>query len=880
MDHLSVALLRTDGLGRLLYSNQVARHVLGYTTQELDRMQVQDILQWKEHGKVVEADAAGNYQAYSETAILTTARGNMLTCSVEIVQQPGETGDQAALYFFVPPAAVPESSQEHQSPEQYRLLFQKSPIPMWIYDIDSLRFMEVNQAAIEAYGYSRDEFLSMTILDIRPEKEKQRLLANIRSLVRTRETTNQSWKHRRKDGTQVFVNIRSNRFVFEGREARLVLAHDITQSIVAEEALKTSNERYRLATQASYDAIWDADLRNQTISWGEGFSSIFGYQISGHFTDARIWENNIHPEDREEVLKKHYEMVADKRALEWTDQYRFIRADGSIAWVTDRGLILRDEKGTAYRIVGAMRDITEQKYQEDIYALELKVFEESASPDTDFRKVVDDLMLGIERVHPGMKGSLVLLAHDDTIRHFSGPGLPAAYLDQLNGLAIGPEAGSCGTAMYLKQAVIVSDIETNPLWTDGRVLARSYGLRACWSVPIINSAGKVLGSFAIYYDRPKSPGQKEWNTILRISNLIRILMENHQAVEQIKVANQRYNTVAEASHDLIWDWNMETGEIYRDPTGLQRVYGITDNEIIRRYEDWLDRVHPDDRQKLENKLAEMLRSKTEGGFDMEYRYLHQSGEYVHIYDRGYLMLNKSGEPARLIGASQNISMRKHLEQQLLDEERTRQKEISRTMIDTQEKERADIGKELHDNINQVLTTTKLYLELADADEKMKSGLLRKSSENIMRVINEIRHLSRSLMPPSLGDIGLVDSVADLAESINVTKRLKLTFSHDDLEEGMLEDNKKLMIFRIIQEACTNILRHAAATSAWIDMKVRKQLLEISIRDNGCGFHPEATKKGSGLYNIKNRVYLFDGAFRVDSAPGCGSELLIKIPITQ
>src|SRR4029077_5969935 len=114
-------------------------------------------------------------------------------------------------------------------------------------------------------------------------------------------------------------------------------------------------------------------------------------------------------------------------------------------------------------------------------------------------------------------------------------------------------------------------------------------------------------------------------------------------------------------------------------------------------------------------------------------------------------------------------------------------------ISTQEKERTEISKELHDNVNQVLTTTKLYLDLAIANPQLKDELITKSSKNIISAITEIRKLSQSLMIPSLEDLGLVDSIEDLVESINATKKIYVVFVHRDVDEAVLDENQKLTL---------------------------------------------------------------------------------------
>jgi signal transduction histidine kinase len=233
---------------------------------------------------------------------------------------------------------------------------------------------------------------------------------------------------------------------------------------------------------------------------------------------------------------------------------------------------------------------------------------------------------------------------------------------------------------------------------------------------------------------------------------------------------------------------------------------------------------------------------------------------------------------RLIGAAQDISERKRLEKELLQAELDYQRLLHQATVDSQEKERAEIGKELHDNVNQVLTTTKLYLDLATTDPGLRDELIRKSLQNINDVIQEIRHLSRSLMDPSIGDLGLLASIDDLIGNIHLTKQLQIKLEADDAVEDCLDANQKLTVFRIIQESLNNVLRHARATEVRISiLKLNNQLL-LTIRDNGIGFGVGVTKKGAGLKNIQNRIYLINGSLNVKSHPGEGCIIQLQFPI--
>ena len=760
-----------------------------------------------------------------------------------------------------------------QSEQLYRLLFENNPLPAWIFDVDSLQFLEVNQAAIEFYGYSRDEFLSMKISDIRPKEEITVLKEGPGRIKENKKQLQRIWQHCKKNGEIIYVEIRASHFFYDNRPARLIIINDVTAKVKAEASLKKSNERYRLATRASFDAIWDVDIQTDTINWSEGYEALFGHKLKNEEAPRSSWTDYIHPGDKDRMIRLNQDALKDISQNFINSEYRFIRADGSIAYIIDRGIIIRDENGNPLRMVGAMRDITEQKYQQDIQLLELKIFEISATPGIPFSDVITNLLQGIDAIHPGMYSSVLLLMKDNTIKNLAGPRLPQEYLQMIDGLTIGPVAGSCGTAMYRKEPVIVSDIDHDPLWAPYLPIAQRFGLKACWSVPIIRGNGDVIGSFAIYYHRPKSPSENEWNTILRLRNFIRLLLENNISLEEIKKSNERYDIVTNATHDMIWDWSLETNELYRDPKGLRNVYGYSSNEPIKHIDNWLKQVHPEDIRKVQNAISNVVQAAEENIFEVEYRFKKEDGSYVHIYDRGYLLRNTEGKVYRMIGAAQDITERKKLECELVDQ----QKAISQASINIQEKERTEISKELHDNVNQVLTTTKLYLDLATTNPELKDELIIKSSKNIISAIDEIRQLSQSLMIPSLGDLGLVDSIEDLVENINATKKITAVFLCEEIDENILNENQKLALLRIVQEALNNIVKHAEATETIIELLIKGQIINLIIKDNGKGFEPTSVKNGAGLNNIRNRVYLLNGTLTLDTQPGKGCALVVELP---
>jgi signal transduction histidine kinase len=216
-------------------------------------------------------------------------------------------------------------------------------------------------------------------------------------------------------------------------------------------------------------------------------------------------------------------------------------------------------------------------------------------------------------------------------------------------------------------------------------------------------------------------------------------------------------------------------------------------------------------------------------------------------------------------------------QQSVEQEMQMHKQLIQASIDRHEKERQEIGKELHDNINQHLTTNRLYLEMArDKVTGESFEIINLVHQGLSDIIKELRQLSQSLVPTALGDIGLIESVQEICNSLKRTHKGSINFFHRHFNEKQLSDNQKLMFFRIVQEQVNNILRHADADTIQIRLQSDAEYITLSVTDNGKGFDSSNYKKGFGLINIINRAGLFNGKVEVNTSPGKGCAITVFI----
>jgi PAS domain S-box-containing protein len=267
-------------------------------------------------------------------------------------------------------------------------------------------------------------------------------------------------------------------------------------------------------------------------------------------------------------------------------------------------------------------------------------------------------------------------------------------------------------------------------------------------------------------------------------------------------------------------------------------------------------------------------------FDCEIINYTKSGHKYWIHMQGQPMLDDKGNCERFFAIETDITERKLLENKLKEERITKQEEITEAVLTAQEHERSDIGKELHDNVNQILGATKLYIEMAKADNEKKDVYLDEACGHLLNSIEEIRKISKRLVPQSMGLIGLGNSIKILVDDLLEIHPVNIQFNEEGIENADLDEKMQLNIFRIVQEQVNNILKHSAATRAVITLKKQNNEICLYISDNGKGCDMNKRKKGVGIRNILSRVELYKGSLAIESKPGQGYELKVVLPLNS
>jgi PAS domain S-box-containing protein len=367
------------------------------------------------------------------------------------------------------------------------------------------------------------------------------------------------------------------------------------------------------------------------------------------------WQAGVHPDDLGQHLEKWRASVATGEPFE--NEVRYRRADGDYRWFVVRAVPLRDMNGTIRKWYGVSTDIDHRKRTEALLAGEKRILEMVARGDS-LGHVLDGLCRLVEEQAPNVLAT-ILLVDGDRLRHGGAPSLPKAYADAVDGTAIGPTAGSCGTAAYRAQQVIVSDIATDPLWTEYRDLALPHSLRACWATPILSSDGSVIATFAMYYREPRSPSRSEQDIVEQISHVAGIAIQRKLDEDKLRDSEDKWRAVFENNPIMFFVVDAAETVVSVNPSGAEQL-GYTIEELVGR--SVLDLFYVADREAVSKHIAACFEHLGHAR-SWELRKVHKDGRMIYVRETARAMRRTGRAPIVLV-VCEDITERKRAEEAL------------------------------------------------------------------------------------------------------------------------------------------------------------------------------------------------------------------------
>lgn len=436
------------------------------------------------------------------------------------------------------------------------------------------------------------------------------------------------------------------------------VTQDITENRKIREALSASLEKLNSLIQTVDGIVWEADAETFQFTFiSNQVENILGYTAGEWLSDPDFWTNHIYPDDRLQAL--NYCVAQTKLKQNHTFDYRMVKSDGSIVWIRDLvSVIVQKDKPTLVR--GIMVDVTEDKLLSDLDHLEKRVLELNSKSDVETETLLLEYILGLEKLFPKMKCS-VLRVKGNRLYNWVTPSLPEPYVRTINNFEIGPLIGSCGASAYLKQKVIVADIETDPRWVAFKHLLLPYGLRSSWSYPLIDSENNVIAVLGIYHDVSKIPSDIESSVVERTVAIFNMILENRMKTSKIQESNLLITQGQELANFGTWQWDI-TENIVTWSDVLYKIYGVDPSNFTATFESYLSMLHPDDKGRVADLIQTVLETHKDVIF--EERVIRPDGEQLILKSWGRLVFDEEGKPVKMIGACLDITKAKSTQEKL------------------------------------------------------------------------------------------------------------------------------------------------------------------------------------------------------------------------
>ena len=623
--------------------------------------------------------------------------------------------------------------------------------------------------------------------------------------------------------------------------------------------LEHAYRRFQSIAHATNDAIWEWNLQTSEVWWNEGLRNLFGYAPETIGKDATWWYEHIHPADRERVVTGIHAVI-DAGRVPWSDEYRYLRADGSYAYVFDRGSVLHDDHGKPLMMMGAMVDITDLRQSETRYRILTEV-----SPQIVWMADAAGMITYCNRYWYDYTG----LSESETLGDGWLQAIDADYREELG--QAWHHAARSGELWYVEIPF-------------RRAADDMYRWYLATGKPILNDQGTIESWIGTAID----------------------IHERKQATETVRMYEERLRLALESAYVGTWDFYPLTGVLKWDDQ-CKALFGLAPEAHID-YQVFLDGLHPDDRQQTDAVVQQSLAPESGGNYDIEYRTVGiDDGVERWIQAKGRAIFNDAGQAIRFIGTVLDVTQRKQLEadreQAFAREQAARQQAEDANRL--KDEFLATVSHELRTPLTAILGWVQLLQRRSDDEKRRERALatIEQSARAQLQLIEDILDVSRIITGKIRLDVGSVEPIDVIEAALEAVKpaaenkQIRLQAVLDPKAGPVLGDANRLQ--QIIWNLLANAIKFTPkAGRVQVRLQRVNSHIEIVVSDTGQGIRAEflphvfdrfrqedstASRShgglGLGLAIVRHLTELHGGTAHVESpGEGQGATFCIELPL--
>ncbi len=663
--------------------------------------------------------------------------------------------------------------------------------------------------------------------------------------------------------------------------------------------LAEREREFRMANDTMPSMTWSADA-NGANEW---FNKEW-YEYTGLTPEQACnggWKYVFHPDDRAESAATWHRIVTTREMSGLEARKR--RHDGEYRWFIVRAKPHCDATGRIVRCYGAESDIDDLKRAEILLAGEKRSFE-MMTTDQPLTTILDSLCQTLAVLTDASFVTIMLQDEEGrTLRPGGGYKLPEGFSEAVCGIPVGPEFGSCGTAAFRQEPVLIDDVDIDPRWDCARDIVNRFGFKACWSTPIMSGRGSVFGTVAVYSDRPRTMGDRERQAIDRFTQLASFVLERKISQDALRKSEAMLAEGQRISHTGSWAWNISNDKLEWSEEHAN-IFGYKVSEVGGTLGSMLQRMLPDEATVVRNAMQTAALEKTDIQF--EYQATLPGGNVIQLLCTGRASTAQSGEVTGFVGTTMDITERKRVEGELsrsathLREVQAELEHVARAT--TMGELAASIAHEVNQPLTGIVASggaalrwlSKATPDVDRARDSLKNVISdgRRASEIVTRIRKMFRKEMATVEPIGMNE--LIEDVISLTRG--ELQKTKIT-----LKLEIPQDLPAIPVDRVqLQQVFVNLILNAIEAlrdtsnrdrTLAIDITQDGEFATIGVSDNGPGipedrfeniFRPFETSKangmGMGLSICRTIVENHGGQMRLvhGSATGCRFEFTLPL----